>query len=405
MPASALAGSIAGTVSSAATHEPVEGIEVCAWVIELEEPGEEEEFSRKCAFTGSDGIYTVSELPAGEYEVEFWDESGVYAAQFYAGKANWWESDPVIVGSEPVTGIDAELVPASGVAGTVTRHLDGAPVEAVEACAWEAETEEFAGCAWTDSEGEYRIELEPGEYKVDFWPGESGQNLVYQAYNHRDRWSEADVVTVEAEELTTGIDADLDAGATISGTVSSAASGALLGNIAVCSIDANTGELWTCTGSEPSGNYALPFLSKGQYKVVFSIDFEEWFGEEWFEEEDDGFPTEFWNNQTTLAAANVISLSTGQSVGGIDAALGAPPVVPPGTPTAPVVTPPATVSPPPATPRKRKCRKGFRRKLVKGRRRCVKVRKHRHRKHRAKHRPLLAPREHSQAAVVRLFRH
>ncbi len=400
-PASAFAGSIAGTVTDAANHEPLEGIEVCAWVFELEEPAEEEEFWIKCAYTGSDGIYTVSDLPAGEYEVEFWDETGEYLSQSYDGREHWWEADPVTVGSEPGTGIDAELLRAGGIAGTVTRSADGEPVEEVEVCAWEAETEEFAGCGWTDFSGEYQIQLDPGEYKVEFWAAESGQNLAYQVYDHRDRWSEADIVTVAAEEFTPEIGAELDPGAAISGTVSSAASGGFLGNIPVCSIDANTGQLWTCTGTEPNGEYTLPFLSKGQYKVVFSIDFNEWFGEEIFEEEEDGFPTEFWDNQTTLAAANVIPLTAGQALGGINAQLGNPPA-----PAGPVVTPPPTVTPPVATPRKRKCRKGFRKKRVKGKVRCVKKRKHhRHRKHHHSLRPQPPlPREHARVAVARFLR-
>jgi hypothetical protein len=413
VPASALAESIAGTVTDAATHEPLAGIEVCAWAIGPEEPeglGDPEESGGgapgvvgpgpSCAYTGSDGIYTVSDLAAGEYEVEFWDESGEYLPQSYDGKENWWEADPVTVGSEPVTGIDAELVRAGGIAGTVTRSADGEPVEEVEVCAWEAETEEFAGCGWTDFNGEYRIQLDPGEYKVEFWPAWSGQNLAYQVYDRRDRWTEADAVAVAAEELTPGIDAELDPGAAISGFVSSAATGGFLGSIPVCSIDANTGQLWTCTGTEPNGEYTLPFLSKGQYKVVFSIDFNEWFGEEVFEEEDDGFPTEFWDNQTTLSAANVIPLTTGQAVGGIDAQLGSP-----STPPAPVVTPPATVSPPPATPRKRKCRKGFKKKRVKGKVRCVKRRHRRHGHHHASRQRPAMPREHSQIAMTRFLRH
>jgi hypothetical protein len=260
----------------------------------------------------------------------------------------------------------------------VTRSSDGEPVEEVEVCAWTADTEELGGCGFSEANGTYSIQgLEPGEFKVEFWPVFSGQNLAYQFYDHRDRWAEADIVSLEAGETATEIDAELDPGATIAGTVTSAASGVPLREIPVCSIDAPTGQLWVCDWTDSSGRYELPFLSKGQYKVAFSLEFREFFGEEVFPgEENDGYPTQFWNNQTSLATANAILLSTGQAASGIDARLGTPP---------PVVTP---VTSHPIAHRKKPrkhCRKGFVKKKVKGKARCVKRHKHRHRRqhHRA----------------------
>lgn len=377
-PTSALAatGSISGTVTDAKTAGPIEGVEVCAWTL----VGEEEFF---CTSTDSEGNYEFEELEAGEYGVEFLGTLVGYSNQVYDHEENWWEADPVTVGTGATTGIDAELTATPGIAGTVTRSSDGEPVEFVLVCAWRVGTEEFGGCAFTGPEGNYRISeleageyVEPGEYHVEFWPGFGEENLAYQFWDHRSRWVEADAVTVEAEETTSGIDAELLPGATISGTVSSAATGAGLEEIPVCSIDSASGELGVCSWTEPGGHYELPFLPGNETKVIFSIDFEEWFGEEEGLEEDDGYPTQFWNNQTTLAAANVIPLSTGQSVGGIDAHLGPPP-------PSPVVTPPPS-TPPVVRHRKRKhCRKGYVKKKVKGKMRCVKRHKHRHHHHRA----------------------
>lgn len=171
---------------------------------------------------------------------------------------------------------------------------------------------------------------------------------------------------MEPGEETTGIDAELDPGATISGTVSSAASEVGLKGIPVCSIDAPIDDLLTCGWTEPDGSYSLPFLPAGQYKVAFSIDFGQWFGEP--ASEDDGYATQFWDNQVRLATANVIPLSTGQSVGGIDARLG-------NALTRSVITP----APPVVHPRRRHCRKGYVRKKVRGKVRCVK--RHRHHRH------------------------
>jgi hypothetical protein len=128
--------------------------------------------------------------------------------------------------------------------------------------------------------------------------------------------------------------------------------------------------LWICTWTGLNGHYELPFHAQGQYKVAFSLNLEEWFGEPVFE--DDGFATQFWNNQTTLAAANVIPLSTGQSAPGIDARLG-------NAVTPPVITP---VTPKPPVHHKRKhCRRGYVKKKIKGKARCVRRHKHRHHRH------------------------
>ncbi len=369
-PAGALAatGAIAGTVTDAKTAEPIEGVEVCAWTLE-------EEFAGCDISTSSDGSYVVAGLDPGEYKVEFWPEGLPYEFQFYEGTQSWSKAKPVVVESgETTSGIDAELAPAAGIEGTVTRGSDGEPVEEVEVCAWPLSEEGFGGCTGTAGDGSYSLSgLEPGEYKVEFWPGFTGQNLAYQFYKDRDRWLEADAVLVEAGETTPGIDAELHPGATISGTVSRAATGAPLEEIRVCSVDGPTGQLWICTRTEPNGSYELPFHSKGQYKVVFSVNIAEWFGEEEFiAEEEDGFPNQYWNSQATLAAANVVPLATGQAVSGIDARLGPP------APT--VVVPPVVKTP--VHHKRRHCRKGFKRKKVKGKVRCVRRHKH-HRHHRS----------------------
>lgn len=389
-PASALAatGSIEGTVTDAKTAEPIEGVEVCAWTAEAGELA-------GCDFsTSSDGSYVIAGLDPGEYKVEFWPKSLPYEFQFYEDTQSWSKAKPVVVESGKATnGIDAALASVAGIEGTVTRSSDGEPVEEVFVCAWPVvESEEsFGGCGETAGDGSYLIPgLQPGEYKVEFWPGFTGQNLAYQFYKDKDRWYEADTVVVEPEEATPGIDAELHPGATIRGTVVQAATGAPLEEIHVCSIDAPTGQLWICTWTEPNGTYELPFHSKGQYKVVFSVNIAEWFGEtEFIAEEEDGYPTQFWNSQATLAAANVVPLATGQAVSGIDARLGPPPP--------PVVLPPVAKTP---VHHRKHCRKGFVRKKVKGKMRCVKRHRHRHRRH---HRALArVPRE--QRPLFRIAR-
>lgn len=382
LPAAASAvpgGAIQGTVTAADTHEGIEGVEVCASRLGGA-------FLESCEYTAADGTYAIEGLPAAEYEVAFWAFGTGYVTSFHP--------NPVVVESEPVSGIDAELLRVTAIEGTVTRSSDGAPVEEVLVCPFDLVNGEYGQCAETRPDGTYALEeIEAGEYAIEFWPGFTGQNLGFQFYDHRDHLPEADPVSIKAGEVVGEVDAELGVGGTISGHTLSNATGAALEGIWVCAIDVATDELMVCNSTEADGSYDLPILPAGQYKVVFSIDFEEWYGEEFGEEEDDGYPTEFWNDQTTLAAANVITLGSGQSLNGIDARLGPPaPQVSGGSGPAQVQMPPpvsqVTLLPGPA--KQKHCRKGLKRKKVKGKVRCVKPRRHHHR-HRATRSRAVAP--------------
>jgi hypothetical protein len=379
-PSSALAatGSISGTVTDASSHLGIEGVRVCA-----EDENNWENW--ECRRTAGDGSYEITGLETGAYIVEFRSVEGQdYRRQYYDGKSYWEEADPVTVAAGDTSGIDAELAPAPSIQGTVTATEDGLPAEEVEVCAFDVVYEEYAGCEWTGADGSYSIQLfEAGEYKVEFWPAPSGRNLALQFWDHENRWAEADTVSVAEGETKTGIDADLAPGAAITGHVSSAATGLPLEEIRVCSIDAPSGQLWTCTWTNENGNYGLRYLSEGAYKVVFSPELSEWFPGA--EGENDGFPTQFWNNQSTLAAANVISFGAGGTATGVDARLGSPAVAAP-----PVVTPPVVVPPRRRVVHKPNCKRGFKVKKVKGKYRCVKVHRHKHRRHGRVERPVTA---------------
>ena len=365
----AATGSIGGTVTDASTHDPIELAEVCAWLVEEEE---EEEEGWGCTHTEEDGTYLLGGLKTGEYKVEFWAKG--YSSQYYDGKGFWPAADPVTVESAALTGgIDAELSPMAKIEGTVKATEDGLGVKEVEVCVYPLSPEEeenyFYGCGYSGSDGAYAITgLSPGNYKIEFWPGYTGRNLAYQFYDHQVRYSEADVVSMAEAEDKTEVDADLPPGASINGTVTGAA-GQPLEEVRVCSVDAASGKLTICTWTNGEGRYQLRHLVAGSYKVVFSPELSEFFPGEAFPGEDaDGLPTQFWDNQTTLAAANVLSLGTGDSANGIDAHFG------------PLATPPP-VTPPTVTPsvhRHEKCPRGKRKRRVHGKVRCVRVHKRRH---------------------------
>lgn len=358
--ARAATGSIAGTVIDAVGKSGVAEVEVCAWSL----PDEEE---LGCAETDSNGDYSITGLAPGEYAVEFYGRARGYHYQAYDGKPTWAEADPVLVGGGVTGGIDAELTPTARIKGTVTAGATGLPVEDVEVCALESTGEETveAACDYSGEDGSYSLGVEAGAYKIQFWSGRPS-NLAMQFYDHEGRWSAADALTVAEGEVRTGVDAALLPAATISGHVLRAATGLPLEEIRVCSIEAAGDALLTCTWTGSDGSYTLHRLPGGTYKIAFSLDLEEWFG--FGSGENDGFPTQFWDNQATLAAATPIALAYGAAATGIDARLG-PPATPP-TIVAPTIVP---------KPKPKRCRQGFRRKTIRGKSRCVKA--HRHRKH------------------------
>jgi hypothetical protein len=397
-PAGALAatGSISGTVTDASTTGGIQGIEVCAYLLESEEEFEEPNWT--CADTGSAGTFAIEGLEPGEYKVEFWPGPLGYFFQYYDAKSAWSEADRVPVGTGAVTGIDAEMVASGRLEGTVVEAIGEAPVAEVEVCAWrvDTESEEFGGCRYTGTDGTYSISSLPaGTYKVEFWPEDP--SLVRQFYDERDSWSEADTVEVTLGETQSEIDARLDPAAEIKGSVSSASTGTPLREVVVCSLEALSGEFARCGETDFGGHYRLGGLLPGSYKVAFSLEFKEFFGEEFFEGEDDGYLTQFYNGKPTLAAADTLSLAAGGTSTGIDAHLLRPAI--------PVPLPPVVV---PVPPKKRgiqkpkSCKKGTKRKKVHGKVRCVRIRRHNHR-HRHGHKHRLDRLESRSPELLRLF--
>ncbi|MDX6635190.1 MAG: hypothetical protein QOF06_1393 [Solirubrobacterales bacterium] len=352
-PAAAFAGSISGAVTDAVTLEPVEGLEVCAY------PLSEEWETWFCEDTDASGEYTIEELDPDEYAVEFWGRPLNYVPQYFDGRERWWESDPVLVGSGAITEIDAAMVVGGRVEGNVEEAGSGNPLEEVIVCAWTISNEEFGGCTESDASGEYELKGMPaGAYEIEFWP--LGQNYQPQWYDHQSQWWEADPVAVFLGAVETGIDADLLPGTGVEGQVRTGGAPVNEAEVCIWSTDPEGGG--RCTYSGGDGRYALQGLPADEYQVEFFDYTSELI--------------QFWDHRATWEDADVLSLTAGSILTGIDADLGDNhgPVVPP------VVTPPVTTGPVLVKHQRKRCKKGFRKKRVHGKVRCVKKkRKHRHR--------------------------
>ena len=197
-------GQITGKVIAASNSVPIEGIEVCAWLMEgTEEP--------PCILTDASGKYTIEGLAPGEYIVEFEAPfaSGLnYITRYWDETNSFPNATPVSVSSSStVLGIDAELAVGGQIAGRVTDASTGAALGGASACAFGLHVETLS-CGTSKPNGEYTISgLQSGEYEVAFF---DGPGYAPQAYNGKSSPSEANPVSVTAGILTPGINAALE---------------------------------------------------------------------------------------------------------------------------------------------------------------------------------------------------
>lgn len=319
------AGAIAGTVTAAASpHEPLRGISVT--VYEAEGPQAPAGF----ATTNASGEYEVKGLRAGSYKVEFSAEGTAnYVTQFYREAATLASASRVAVVEASTTHeIDAELLAGGKIAGTVTEAEGGAALNGVEvrAIVFEAGTARTVGYAATDAGGHYTVEgLESGSYYVDFSPGfegfpggegfeeegplfpegVSGRNLVGQLYRGAADFADATLVHVAREASTEGIDAQLQRGGEIEGTVTDSYTHAPIQGVWVTAL--GPGEaLAAFVTTDRNGHYVLAGLESGSYTVSF---------------EAPRYIAQFYSDKPSWALADPIAVTRPLVSAGIDAAL------------------------------------------------------------------------------------
>lgn len=204
-------GQISGEVTEAAVpHNPIAGIEVCAFPQNPEGGFGEGPENVPCSKTESSGGYIVSALPSGEYTVVF--SAPLFSqlnfiSQYYNGKVTESAADPVTVSApNATTNIDAQLTVGGQIAGTVTDATTGLGVEGAFGCAFALESE-AGGCALTAAGGVYTVSgLPTGEYRMLFgYP----KKYALQYYKGKVSPTEADIVRVTQGQLISGIDVAL----------------------------------------------------------------------------------------------------------------------------------------------------------------------------------------------------
>jgi len=294
-------GEITGLVSSAVSKDGLEGVQVCANEV-LGGGG-------SCASTDSSGEYTIVGLPTGDYTVEFQPSSNAYFLQYYNGKSSSSEADAVsVTNGMSTSGIDAAMVAAGQISGTVSSASTKAPLAGIDVCDTEAGGEElFGNCSLTNSAGEYMISgLAAGQYTVEFYP--ESTNYILQYYNNKSSSSETDPVTVVEGLTTSGINAAMATKGAISGEVTDATSKAPVEKIEVCATEVAGDVFDGCASTNSAGQYTIFGLLAGKYTVEFFT-------------EEANYIAQYYNDKSAAAEAETVSVSDNATTSGINAAM------------------------------------------------------------------------------------
>jgi hypothetical protein len=316
-----LGGTIAGTVTDSNTSSPVSNVEV----------GVHNAAGRSLGFavTNAAGQYAVRALPAGTHYVKT-VALGNYLNEVYADipcpSCNTTSGASIAIPTGatgvPVTvggmqgGIDFALARGGSITGTLTDASTGAPLANVEV---EASNGTVTRSARTNASGMYTIVgLFTGAYRVRTMSGMSGSVYVDEAYDNHPCPNgycpsvAGTPVAVTAGSETTGIDFGLARGGSITGTVRYAGTGAPLPyvGIRVYRDGVETSSFWG--SADASGVYRVGGLPTGTYYVVTDTgDFlDQLYG---------GLPCAY--QACTLTNGTPVSVTIGQTTGGIDFAL------------------------------------------------------------------------------------
>jgi hypothetical protein len=216
----------------------------------------------------------------------------------------------------------ASAAGTGSIAGVVTElSAPHAAIEGIEVCAFPTSLEEEAegsfaeliGCAKTQEGGKYTIAgLASGEYDVEFFsPANSKLNFAFQYYDAKTSFEDATPVSVSSGATTSGIDAELEAGGSISGTVRRAVNGEPIAGIEVCAFSIAV-ESFGCATSEANGEYTVVGLRGGaKYFVEFSSPAQSGLD----------YLTQHYRDRPTPEGAETVSVFTGQTTPGVDARL------------------------------------------------------------------------------------
>lgn len=309
---------VTGIVTESGSGTALEGIEVYALhQVDGEWNYYEGEFGS--GVTGVDGSYSLT-LPEDQYLLQFTDYSdSSHLSEYHLDAETIEEATPITVaGANEI--VDADLVEAGHIAGTVT-----APGVFDPTGIWVQVYREIeypsGGTRWVwftgsraEADGTYDVAgLAEGTYRVGFDDAsELEEDVTYATEFYPDKASVrlAEGVVVVAGETTVGINAALALDSTVSGSVTDAA-GAPVGDADI-SVSLRVGDEWDEVGyaeTAPDGTYVVRGVPAGTFRVSFGAYIA------------DDYVYEAWNNAEGLDEGDDIVAGINQDITATNAQL------------------------------------------------------------------------------------
>lgn len=313
-------GDIAGTVVNDFI-QPLSGIAVYLFRVDGSPAG-------VSTVTGAGGGFDMALAP-GQYKLFFADPTGFYQSAWYGGYGPTTAAVVTVISGRQTT-VAQSLSPSvtgGSLAGTVRDKGDRRGLAGVNVFAFlyidgncltgSCDTIELRGTAVTDEDGAYSVNgLDAGSYKVMFNP--AGTLYSVQWYREQSIHSTAKTVLVLEGKATTGIDASLYWGSTISGTITKQSGGAAA--YALVDVYDETGIIIYSGLTDAAGHYRTSRLPDGYYRVHAATNIPGGWTEEWY------------NDKADFASADPVLVNRSGDITGIDIEIGDQPPANPGTP-------------------------------------------------------------------------
>lgn len=305
-PAPESVGSLTGLVEGEEAA-PISGIYVYL-------AGEDGNLIGTYVVTGTDGRFSFTGLAPGAYKLYFSDQAGYYESGWYGGGPVPGGA-PISVAAGMATDVIYTMYRASNplngvIAGRVT-NAAGDAVSGVVVSAYNVDPGSgtqltLEGTAVCGINGYYRINnLPPGDYKVSFDP--PGDAYSFQWYQGQSTHAGAKIIPVPPGSTIDDINAVLEGGGTIAGVVT--ADGQAL-QLARVDIFDNTGVIVDSRLTNGQGGYQSSLLPAGSYRIRVTSPSRD-------------YVNEWYNDKPNFAAADGVSVLSGQQSTGINIDLSA----------------------------------------------------------------------------------
>jgi formylglycine-generating enzyme required for sulfatase activity/protocatechuate 3,4-dioxygenase beta subunit len=303
----AKASSISGKVTG------LDGIELSTVELDLERLGDDGQWHWHAdTETDEDGDYELSGLKPGVYRIEFEDESGEYAVEYYNNAVEFDLATNINLGNEQHLTIDASMLLGSRISGKVTGP-DGSPLADVWVEAFRLNSKgkwEWYEDTEANADGTYQIGgLPNGTYRVGFIDDDNFYSVQFNGSTGSTMYFEsAKQFVINSPQTIFEVNGKFnERAATIAGNVRDA-NGEPLSGVRIEAYRKDNNDIWRLVlfgdmKAGDNGSFPTYILPAGIYRFKF---------------EKEGYITNYYGNSPTLNNAKDIVVGDGGYVGGID---------------------------------------------------------------------------------------